>query len=63
MLTTYKEVDGEHLYKGNLLTLKVRGIRNVILKMDSRKLITFNNMLPIVDIRKTLVYSSLLRKK
>jgi len=63
MLTTYKEVDDEHLYRGNLLTLKVLGIRNAILKMDSKKLITLNNMLHIANIRKTLVYSSLLRKK
>jgi hypothetical protein len=63
MLTTYKEVDDEHLYRRNLLTLKVLGIRNAILKMDSKKLITLNNMLHIANIRKTLVYSSLLRKK
>jgi hypothetical protein len=63
MLTTYKEVDDDHLYRGNLLTLKVLGIRNAILKMDSKKLITLNNMLHIANIRKTLVYSSLLRKK
>jgi hypothetical protein len=63
MLTTYKEVDDEHLYRTNLLTLKVLGIRNAILKMDSKKLITLNNMLHIANIRKTLVYSSLLRKK
>jgi hypothetical protein len=62
MLSIYKEFNGEYLYVENSSTSKIRGIRNVILKMTSKKVITLDNVFYIADIRKNLVYSSLLSK-
>lgn len=62
MFSTYKEVDGEHLYIRNSSTSKVLGVGKFILKMTSEKLMTFNNVLYVDDIRMNLMSSSLLSK-
>jgi hypothetical protein len=41
----------------------VLGVGKITLKMTFEKLITFNNVLCVADIRKNLVHGSLLRKK
>ncbi|KAG8498588.1 hypothetical protein CXB51_004855 [Gossypium anomalum] len=58
MFSTYKEVDGEQLYIRNASTSKLLDIGIVILKMASGKLLTLNNVLHIIDIRKNLVSRS-----
>ena len=62
MFSTYKEVDGEHLYMKNSLISKVLGIGKIILKMTYKKLHTLNNILHVTDIRKDLVSVFLLGK-
>jgi len=62
MFSTYKEVDGEHLYMKNSLISKVLGIGKIILKMTYKKLVTLNNILHVTNIRKDLVFVSLLSK-
>lgn len=57
---TYKEMDGKGLYMENSSTSKVLGVGKIILKMTSGKLLTFNNILHVVNIRKNLVSNSLL---
>jgi hypothetical protein len=46
----------------NSSTSKVLGVGKVILKMISGKVFTLNNVLHVIDIRKILMSSSLLRK-
>jgi hypothetical protein len=43
----------------NSSTSKVLDVGNVILKMTSKKLLTFNNILHVADIRKKLVFGLL----
>lgn len=62
MISTYKEMDGDNLNMKNSLSFKVLRVGNVILKMTSKKVITLDNVFYIADIRKNLVYSSLLSK-
>jgi len=62
MFSTYKEVDGEHLYIRNSSTSKVLGVGKFILKMTSEKLMTFNNVLYVDDIKMNLMSTSLLSK-
>jgi hypothetical protein len=62
MISTYKEMDGDNLNMKNSLSFKVLRVGNVILKMTSKKLLTFYNKLYIIDIRNNLVPSSLLSK-
>jgi hypothetical protein len=62
MFSNYKEVDGEHLYIRNSSTSKVLGVGKFILKITSEKLMTFNNVLYVDDIKMNLMSSSLLSK-
>ena len=62
MISTYKEMDGDNLNMKNSLSFKVLRVGKVILKMTSKKLLTFYNKLYIIDIRNNLVPSSLLSK-
>jgi hypothetical protein len=57
-----KKMDGENLYMRNSSTSKVLDVGKVILKMTSKKLLTFNNILHVADIRKKLVFGSLQSK-
>jgi hypothetical protein len=54
-----KKIDGENLYMRNSSTSKVLDVGKVILKMTSKKLLTFNNILHVSNIRKKLVFGSL----
>ena len=64
MLSSYEAInDGEQLFMGNSSTSKVEGKGKVILKMTSRKELTFNDVLHVPKIRKNLVPGSLLSKK
>jgi len=62
MFFTYKEVDRENLYMVNSSTFKVLDVGKVTLKMTFEKLLTLNNVLHVADIRKNLVFGSLLGK-
>jgi len=62
MFSNYKEVDGEHLYIRNSSTSKVLGVGKFILKMTFEKLMTFNNVFYVDDIKMNLMSSSLLSK-
>ena len=62
MFSNYKEVDIENLYKVNLSTSKVLGIEKVILKINFEKFLTVNNVLYDADIKKNLMFISLLSK-
>ena len=64
MFSSYEAInDGEQLFMGNSSTSKVEGKGKVILKMTSRKELTLNDVLPVLEIRKNLVSGSLLSKK
>ncbi|XP_028119144.1 uncharacterized protein LOC114316664 [Camellia sinensis] len=60
-LSYHAAEDGEQLYMGNSSTSKVEGQGNVVLMMSSKEL-TLKDMLYIPDIRKDLVFGSLLSK-
>ncbi|XP_028058652.1 uncharacterized protein LOC114262493, partial [Camellia sinensis] len=63
IFTSYSTVDnGEQLFMGNSSTFKVEGQGNIVLKMTSEKELTLNNELHVPNIRKNLVYGSLLSK-
>jgi hypothetical protein len=62
MFSSYKEMDEENLYMRNSSTSKVLVVGKVILKMTFEKLFTLSNANYIVDIRKNLVFGSLLSK-
>lgn len=62
MISTYKEMDGDNLIMKNSLSFKVQRVGKVILKMTSKKLLTFYNKLYIIDIRNNLEPNSLLSK-
>jgi hypothetical protein len=46
----------------NPSTSKVLGVRKIILKIISKKLLTIDNVLHVANIRKNLVFDSLLSK-
>jgi len=56
-------VSGENPYIENSLIFKILGVRKIILKIISEKLLIFNNILLVDDIKKNSVSSSLLRQK
>ena len=55
--------NGEQLFMGNSSSSKVEGQRKVVLKMTSGKELTLNDVLHVPEIRKNLVFGSLLSKK
>lgn len=55
-------MDGDNLNMKNSLSFKVQIDGNVILKMTSKKLLTFYNKLYIIDITNNLALNSLLSK-
>ena len=64
MFSSYEAInDGEQLFMGNSSTSKVEGKGKVILKMTSGKELTLNDVLHVLEIRKNLVFGSLLSKK
>ena len=63
LFTSFEPIDiREKLFMGNSATSKIQGQGKVILKMTSRKNLTLNNVLYVPEIRKNLVYGSLLNK-
>ena len=63
MFSTYKKLENdEQLYMGNSSTSKVEGSGKVILKMTSSKELTLDEVLHVPDIRKILVFGSLLSR-
>ena len=64
MFSSYEAInDGDQLFMGNSSTSKVEGKGKVILKMTSKKELTLNDVLHVLEIRKNLVSRSLLSKK
>ena len=64
MFSSYQTIDnGEQLFMGNSSSSKVKGQGKVVLKMTSGKELTLNDVLHVPEIRKNLVYGSLLSKK
>ncbi|TYK01391.1 pol polyprotein [Cucumis melo var. makuwa] len=63
LFTSYVSVaNGEQLFMGNSSMSKVEGQGKVILKMTSENELTLNNVLHVPDIRKNLIFGSLLSK-
>ena len=63
MFTSFEPIDNrEKLFMGNSVTSDIQRQGKVILKMTSRKNLTLNNVLYVTEIRKNLVYGSLLNK-
>ncbi|KZV24436.1 hypothetical protein F511_24231 [Dorcoceras hygrometricum] len=63
MFATLQESEnGEKLYMGNSATSEIKGQGKVVLKMTSGKELTLNNVLYVPDIRKNLMFGSLLNK-
>jgi len=58
MFSTLKEMDSEHLEMSNSSTSKVLGVGTFI-KVIFKKLLTFKNMLHVVDTRMNLIFGSL----
>ena len=64
MFSSYQTIDnGEQLFMGNSSSSKVEGQGKVVLKMTSSKELTLNDVLHVLEIRKNLVFGSLLSKK
>ena len=64
MFSSYQSIDnGEQLFMGNSSSSKVEGQGKVVLKMTSCKELTLNDALHVLEIRKNLVFGSLLSKK
>ena len=64
MFSSYQSIDnGEQLFMGNSSSSKVEGQGKVVLKMTSGKELTLNDVLHVPEIRKNLVFGSLLSKK
>ena len=64
MFSSYHSIDnGEQLFMGNSFSSKVEGQGKVVLKMTSGKELTLNDVLHVPEIRKNLVFGSLLSKK
>ena len=47
--------NGEKLFMGNFATSEIEGQEKVIMKMTSRKKLTLNDVLYVLEIRKNLV--------
>lgn len=62
MFSSYTSVSDRKLFMGNSTTSEVVGIRKVVLKMTSGKEISLKNVVHVPDIRKNLVFGSLLSK-
>ena len=63
MFTSFESItSGEKMYMVNSASSDVKGQGKIILKMTSGKELTLNNVLYIQEIRKNLVYGSLLSK-
>lgn len=62
LFSTYKEMVRENLFMRQLINPKILGIIKFILNMVSRKLLTLNNVLHVVDIIKNLVFDLLSSK-
>ena len=63
IFTSYNKVtNGEKLYIGNSTISILEGKGIVVLKLTSGKQLTLNNVLYVLDIRKNLVFGSLLSK-
>jgi len=60
--SSYKEIDGENLYMENSSSFKVLGVKKIKVNMTSGKLITLNNVQHVANIRKNLMFDSLLSK-
>ncbi|PHU09513.1 hypothetical protein BC332_21373 [Capsicum chinense] len=52
----------ETIYMANSITSKVEGTRKICLKMTSGKVLTLNNVLYVLELRKSLISVSLLDK-
>ena len=64
MFSSYHSIDnGEQLFMGNFSSSKVEGQGKVVLKMTLGKELTLNDVLHVPEIRKNLVFRSLLSKK
>ena len=64
MFSSYHNIDnGEQLFMGKSSSSKIEGQGKVVLKMTSGKELTLNDVLHVPEIRKNLVYESLLSKK
>ena len=64
MFSSYEAINhGEQLFMGNSSTFKVEGKGKAILKMTFEKELTLNDVLHVPEIRKNLVFESLLSKK
>ena len=64
MFSSYHSIDNEEqLFMGNSSSSKVKGQGKEVLKMTSGKELTLNDVLHVPEIRKNLVYGSLLSKK
>nr|XP_048328416.1 uncharacterized protein LOC125422019 [Ziziphus jujuba var. spinosa] len=63
LFTSFKLTkDGEKLFIGNFATSKIQRDGKIVLKMTSGKKLTLNNVLYVLDIRKNLVFGSILSK-
>ena len=63
MFTSFEPIaKGEKMFMGNSATSDVEGQGKIILNMTSRKVLTLNNILYVLEIRKNLVSDSLLSK-
>ena len=63
LFTTYEETDGsEKLYMGNATTFPVVGKGKVLLKWTSGKILTLTDVCHVPEIRKNLVFGTLLNK-
>ncbi|KAL0282450.1 UNVERIFIED_CONTAM: hypothetical protein Sradi_7261100 [Sesamum radiatum] len=62
MFSTYTPINGKKLFMKNSATSNIVGLGNVVLKMTSGKELTLIDVLHVPNIRKNLVYGSLLVK-
>lgn len=62
LFTSFKLVNGEKIYMANSVTSAVEGQGKVVLKMTSEKLLTLNNVLYDLEIRKNLLLGSVMNK-
>lgn len=63
LLHNFEKVKDEYkLFMGNSTTLDIKGQEKVMLKMILGKELTLNNMLYVLEIRKNLMFGSLLSK-
>ena len=61
MFSTFEPIETEEkVFMGNLATSGIKGQGKVLLKMTSGKEMTLTNVLYVPEIRKNLVYGSLL---